>query len=104
MPDGVWVLLGTLFGTAGSLVTTWLTAYLGRQSQHPKYDKAVEALLQKMLASGPQWRKLDTLARVTGLSEQHAKEYLIEIGARGSETNGDLWGLISRNPLPFSDS
>jgi hypothetical protein len=36
---------------------------------------------------------------VTGLSDEHAKEYLIELGARGSETNPQLWGLISRNPL-----
>lgn len=94
------MLLGTVLGTVGSLATTWLTAHLGRQSPHPKFDKAVEGLLLQMLGSGPQWRKLTTLARVTGLSEKEAKEYLVEIGARGSETNGELWGLITRNPLP----
>lgn len=52
-----------------------------------------------MLDDGPKWHKLEILARVTGLSEQHAKEYLIEIGARGSEKEDGLWGLISRNPL-----
>jgi hypothetical protein len=99
MAEGVWVLLGTALGTAGSLGTTWLSSYLGRQSKYPKFDKAVEDLLKKMLTDGPEWRKLETLASVTGLSEEHAKEYLIEIGARGSETNSRLWGLISRNPI-----
>jgi hypothetical protein len=27
---------------------------------------------------------------------------LLEIGARASEDGSDLWGLISRNPLPGS--
>ncbi|MBA2920645.1 hypothetical protein GON01_06490 [Sphingomonas sp. MAH-20] len=81
------------------MATTWLSAHLGRKSQHPKFDKAIERLLTEMLNKGPKWRKLDTLIHVTGLSAEHTKEYLIEIGARGSETGGDRWGLISRNPL-----
>lgn len=99
MNTGLWVVLGALIGTVGSVSTTWLTAHLQRRSQFPKYDKAVEDLLKRMLESGPTWRKLSTLSRVTGLSEEHAKEYLIELKERGSESNGDLWGLISRNPL-----
>ncbi|MCH8616692.1 hypothetical protein LZ016_11350 [Sphingomonas sp. SM33] len=99
MAEGVWVLLGAALGTLGSLSTTWLSSHLSRQSKYPKFDRAVEELLKKMLADGPRWRKLETLASVTGLSEKHAKEYLIELGARGSETDGRLWGLISRNPL-----
>ncbi|HEX8572152.1 MAG TPA: hypothetical protein VF759_05325 [Allosphingosinicella sp.] len=99
MAEGVWVLLGTLLGSAGSLASTWLTAHLGRQSKHPKFDRAVEGLLRRMLQQGPRWRRLSTLARVTGLSEQHTKEYLVEIGARGSEIDDLVWGLISRNPL-----
>jgi hypothetical protein len=55
-----------------------------------------------MLSSGPNWRKLGTLANVTGLSETEVKEYLIEMKARGSETDSSLWGLISKNPLPDS--
>jgi len=99
MAEGLWVLLGTVLGTVGSLATTWLSSYLGRKSPHPKFDKAVEKLLRQMLQGEHKWRKLETLANVTGLSEEHAKEYLIELGARGSETDPRLWGLISRNPL-----
>jgi hypothetical protein len=99
MAEGLWVVLGTVVGTTGSLGTTWLKAHLDRKSPHPKFDKAVEGLLKRMLEDGPSWRKLETLARVTGLSEKDTREYLIEIEARGSEKDDNLWGLISRNPL-----
>lgn len=99
MAEGVWVLLGTALGTIGSLATTWLSSHLSRKSPHPKFDKAVETLLRQMLQGEHKWRKLDTLASVTGLTHKETKEYLIEIGARGSETDAGLWGLISRNPL-----
>lgn len=97
------MLLGTLLGAGGSLTTTWLSAHLSRQSPHPKFDAAVGSLLKEMLEKGPRWRKLETLSRVTGLSQEDTKEYLIELGARGSETGEDLWGLVSRNPLSDID-
>lgn len=99
MAEGFWVVVGAAIGTLGSIGTTWLTAYLGRQSKFPKYDRAVEKLLRDMLNGEYKWRSLETLANVTGLTEKHAREYLIELGARGSETDPRLWGLISRNPL-----
>jgi hypothetical protein len=63
-----------------------------------------KALLRKMLGAGRNWRRLSTLSNVTGLTEQEAKQLLVEIGARGSETDPALWGLVSRNPLPSQDS
>lgn len=99
MAEGVWVLAGAGLGIIGSIANNWLSAHLSRKSAHPKFDKAVEKLLKRMLENGPKWRKLETLARVTGLSEKETKEYLIELGARGSETDDIFWGLISRNPL-----
>ncbi len=99
MGEGAWVVLGTMIGTVGSIATTWLTAYLSRRSEFPEYDKAANKLLKSLLEDGPKWRNVTTLAAVVGMSEQDVKEYLIVLGARGSETNGNLWGLISRNPL-----
>jgi len=104
MGEGIWVVLGAAIGTIGSVSTTWLTAYLKRRSKYPKYDKAVQALLLALLRDGPKWRKVSTLASVTGLTQSDVKEYLVEMGARGSETNPGLWGLISRNPLSEVDS
>ncbi len=102
--DGVWVVLGAAIGTVGSIATSWLNAHLQRASQYPKYDKAIDNLLKDMLEIGPKWRKVKTLANVTGLSEGDVKEYLILLGARGSEADSSLWGLVSRNPLKDIDA
>jgi hypothetical protein len=99
MAEGVWVLLGTALGTIGSLATTWLSAHLSRRSPHPKFDKAVQKVLSQMLSGEYNWRKLETLANVTGLTQKEVKEYLIELKARGSEVDPQRWGLISKNPL-----
>lgn len=103
MGEGLWVVLGAAIGTVGSISTTWLAAHLSRQSAHPKYDKAIQKLLLAMLEDGPKWRNINTLASVTGLNEQDVKDFLIEMGARGSETKPHLWGLITRNPLSEID-
>ncbi len=100
MAEGAWVILGAAIGTLGSILTTWLNAYLSRPRADP-YDVQATALLKLMLEKGPHWRKIGTLANVIGADEKLTKEYLLALGARGSETNGELWGLISRNPLPF---
>ena len=99
MAEGAWVVLGAAIGTAGSILTTWLNARLGRPTPDP-YDVQATALLKSMLEKGPNWRNINTLANVIGADNKLTKEFLLALGARGSETNGDLWGLISRNPLP----
>ena len=97
--EGFWFAIGAVVGTMGSIGTTWLTAWLSRQSQYPRYDAKVQAILREMLGGKLKWRRLDTLARVTGLTDQDVKDYLIELDARGSANNGKLWGLIARNPV-----
>ena len=99
MSDGAWVVLGAAIGMVGSVATTWLNAHFARLSKYPKYDRSIEQILLRLLRDGQNWRSLNTLSNVTGLTPKHTKEYLIEIGARGSETNPNLWGLIERNPL-----
>ena len=60
-------------------------------------------LFKDMLKCRSNWRKLSTFANVTGGTEPEAKQLLVEIGVRGSETDPNLWGLVSRNPLPTHD-
>jgi hypothetical protein len=59
--------------------------------------------LLKQLLNDPnhEWRKLSTLARVIGSSEADTRRLLINIKARGSETDatGESWGLIARHPF-----
>jgi hypothetical protein len=45
------------------------------------------------------WRKLDTLSHVIGANEETTKRLLIELGARGSEDQQELWGLIKHHPF-----
>jgi hypothetical protein len=61
-------------------------------ARHPLSNK-------NAFAYRPRWRDIETLARVTGLTDQDVKDYLIELDARGSANNGKLWGLIERNPV-----
>jgi len=96
---GGWVVLGTAIGAAGSALTTWLNAYLTRKRPNPA-DEAAKLILRQMLeASGLHWQTIRTLSNVVGLSQERTRELLLEIGARGSKLNPELWGLVSRNPL-----
>ena len=49
---------------------------------------------------GKEWRQLDTLARVIGADYATTKRLLIELGARGSETESDAWAMKAMKPLP----
>ncbi len=65
-------------------------------------DKARKHLLKDMLdhmPTGTTWRKKSTMANVIGCSEDETARLLIEIGARGSETDADLWAYVKKKPL-----
>ncbi len=102
MDSGLAGFLGALIGAvatlSGIVTTDWLKAHRKARADKPK-----KKLLKDMLKGGHSWRKLSTLANVTGLTESEAKQLLVGIGARGSETDASLWGLVSRNPLPEHD-
>lgn len=103
MAEGAWVVLGTAIGVMGSLLTTALNAWLSRHNDLDRYDKAAMKLLTQMLEKGHSWRTIKTLSNVIGADEKDTKELLLMLGARASEINPELWGLVSRNPLPFPE-
>lgn len=43
------------------------------------------------------------MANVIGMNEVETRRLLLELGARGSETDGELWMLLSNNPLKEID-
>lgn len=102
MAAGGWVVLGTLVGTLGSILTTWLAAYLNREKLDVWDVKAMK-LLETML-NNHQWCELKALANIIGLDESTTREYLILLGARGSRIDGKKWGLASKNPLTQDDA
>jgi hypothetical protein len=72
----------------------------GEERGQRRLDAGRKQLLQAMLEDPRfEWRELGTLRRVIGANEEDTKRLLIEIGARGSETQDDHWGLVSRHPL-----
>ena len=46
-----------------------------------------------------EWRKLQTLSRIIGADYETTTRLLIEIGARGSEKENEVWALLSEKPL-----
>lgn len=94
---------GAVIGSIATLAAQWLSHCL-QQCAAAKRDKPRKELLLKMLQTPKyQWRKFETLMHVIGADEETTKRLLLEVGARASEDGQQLWGLITRNPLPESD-
>jgi len=95
-------LLGVVVGACVTLGGILLQHYLTNRDQK-KLDDIRKKDLLHMLHNPPpgqEWRKLDTLARVIGADYETTRRLLIELGARGSETESDAWALKTRKPLP----
>lgn len=104
-----WVAMVGFIGVlVGAIVTVLGNIALHKIQDGPrqKLDNSRKELLKNMLndARFPQgWRKLSTLSRVIGADDETTKRLLFEIGARGSEKDDDMWGLIDRHPFNNSD-
>ena len=61
----------------------------------------LEMLRDKRFDGG--WRKLATMSRVVGADEDATKRLLLEVGARGSERDDGMWGLIENHPFDKVD-
>jgi len=94
-------LVGVIIGALISILGNVLLYYL--QNKHKDtLDDLRKGLLLKMLESDRspnKWRKLETLSRVIGADDETTKRLLIEIEARGSESESNSWGLIKYHPL-----
>lgn len=65
-------------------------------------DEKRRRLLKEALdhpPKGTEWRKLTTLCGLIGAEPNETTRLLIELGARGSETNNGTWALLSDKPL-----
>ena len=100
MDSGLAALGGSIVGGITTFAATWLNAHLSRARPNAANETAKELLKGMLGVKELRWRTIHTMANVIGLSEERTRELLLEIGARGSEKNSELWGLVSRNPLP----
>ena len=95
------VVAGALITAGGTLVRDYI------QDRHRReLDRGRKEILLKMLRDERppgKWRNIETLSRVVGADEEITKRLLIEVGARGSEKDDGLWGLIEYHPFDKVD-
>ncbi len=95
------VILGACITVAGNLLLHWF-----QDRPRQELDKVRKKLLEQMLRDTrfkEYWRKIATLSRVVGADEETTKRLLIELGARSSEKDDGLWGLLEYHPLDKLD-
>jgi len=91
------VLLGSAITVGGNILLHWL-----KERQNKRLEQSRKKLLLEMLRDSRfprHWRQLSTLSRVIGADEETTKRLLIDVGARGSEKDDGLWGLIEYHSL-----
>lgn len=91
------VIVGASIVVGGNILLHWI-----QDRQRQKLDEGRKKLLEQMLQDKRfegHWRKITTMSRVVGASEEETKRLLIELGARGSEKDDGLWGLLVYHPL-----
>jgi hypothetical protein len=102
MAGEAWVVLGTAVGATGSLLTTWLTAYL-KKTEDDQYDASAMKILEEQLKLH-EWTDIKTFEKMIGLDRDNTRQYLILLKARGSrKPKSTKWGLISKNPFSEED-
>jgi hypothetical protein len=94
-------LIGVVIGGVIQFVVQYLQDQRQTKSQR-ELDTKRKDLLKTALENPPpgkEWRQLDTLSRIVGADYETTTRLLIELGARGSETEEEVWALISKKPL-----
>jgi hypothetical protein len=89
-------IVGSVATIAGNVVMHFLEKRAARKREEPQ-RKMLEEMLNR--ADFDYWRKLDTMMRVIGADESTTKRLLIEIHARGSETEDGKWALMEKHPI-----
>jgi len=97
-------LAGFIGVLCGSIITLLgnLMLHVIKEHKQSKIEKSQKRILLEMLKDGrfpDKWRNIDTLCSVIGETELRTKQLLIQIEARGSESDDKLWGLIEYHPL-----
>ncbi len=94
-------IIGVVVGGVVTLAGQWLQ-HRWKTAESRKRDEKRKELLREMLNNpGPEgWRDMKTMSGVIGASRDETARLLIEIAARASETEKDVWAYIKDKPLP----
>jgi hypothetical protein len=105
----VFGLLGVLVGGILQIVAQYLTDRRSRELAQEARDRAEEldnarkAILDEMLRGGDLWRAIDVCSKVIGADSDTTRRLLVELRARGSAGDNEVWGLIERVGLPVKE-
>lgn len=95
-------ILGVVIGAVGQYIIEHCRHQRETKAQR-ELDKQRKVYLKDALENPPPnsdgWRKLETLSRIIGADYATTTRLLIELGARGSETENEVWALTSNKPL-----
>src|SRR5262249_54455219 len=82
MDSGVAAVIGAAIGGAASLAVQALSEFI-RALRQKRAEAPRRTMLMRLLENpAHQWRDIETLSRVAGLSKEEARRLCIEIGAR----------------------
>jgi hypothetical protein len=97
-------ILGVFIGSAITLMGQWLK-HRWENSEARNRDNGRKTLLRQMLDNPglDGWRKMTTMSRVIGATRDETARLLIDVGARASETEVDVWAYLKNKPLPHAD-
>lgn len=87
---------GVVVGAVGQYIIEHCRYMRETKTQRDIDDKR-KALLKEALENPPtgtEWRELATLSRIIGADFATTTRLLIELGARGSESEKDVWALF----------
>ena len=96
------VLLGSAITVGGNLLLHWLKERSNKQLEESRKNLLLQMLRDSRFPE--HWRQFSTLSRVIGADEETTKKLLIQVGARGSEKDDGLWGLIEYHPLQATEN
>ncbi len=94
-------IIGVAVGSIGQFFIDRFRHERETKAQRELDDRRKELLKDalKNPPTGKEWRELQTLSRIIGADYETTTRLLIEIGARGSEKENEVWALLSEKPL-----
>ncbi|WP_306111615.1 MULTISPECIES: hypothetical protein [Roseovarius] len=101
----VWVpllsaIVGGLIAIIGQVFVHWILGRKQRNLDCKRKETLLFMLDPEHMPKDVEWRDIKTLQRIIGASEEETKRLLIEVGARGSTLENDVWALIEHKPFP----
>lgn len=94
-------IVGVAVGAVGQFIIEHFRYKRETKAQRDLDDRR-KVLLKAELENPPpgtEWRELTTLSRIIGADFATTTRLLIELGARGSEGEKDVWALLTKKPL-----